>query len=53
MKAFEELLYLHPASVVSRLAAQEPTPDVKAAEKPKRERPEPRLTIRRLRPRTT
>ena len=47
MQAFEELLYLHPASVVARVA--EPSaPRGRRAKKPKRVEPDRRQLLRRL-----
>jgi hypothetical protein len=46
MTAIDELLYLHPASVVTRLAAEPPRPRRKRTEKPKYVAPARRLLLK-------
>ena len=46
MTAIDELLYLHPASVASRFAAEPPKPRRKRTEKPSHVAPERRLLLR-------
>jgi len=46
MTAIDELLYLHPASVVTRLAAEPPRPRRKRTEKTKHVAPAHRLLLK-------
>jgi hypothetical protein len=48
MAPFEELLYLHPTSVMARLAAEPRTPRLNASGKPKRAGSERRFVFRPL-----